>query len=101
MAVKLAIRKVVALKQKAPTVFEVRVRLRDGAAATLEVSTVAFAELVERGNEFFQRGSPIRRRSAPVARSTDQSPRSSRPRQPASTARVRGPGTGDVRPGPE
>ena len=54
MAVKLAIRKVVALKQKAPAIFEMQVRLQDGSSAIVEVSTVALADLTQRAAEIFQ-----------------------------------------------
>jgi hypothetical protein len=43
----------VGLKQTAPAIFEMRVRLQDGTAATVEVSTAALADLVERGTEIF------------------------------------------------
>ena len=54
VAAKLAIRKVVDLKQKAPTTFEMTVKLQDGKAATVEVSTVALADLTQRGTAIFK-----------------------------------------------
>lgn len=52
----LAIKRVVNLKQKAPSLFEMRVRLADGTAAVVLLSTLAFAELIQHGNEVFRLG---------------------------------------------
>ena len=51
---KLAIRKVVGLTQKAPAIFEMKVRLQDGSPAIVEVSTLALANLRQRTAEIFQ-----------------------------------------------
>ena len=42
------------LKQKAPAIFEMKVRLHDGSPAIVEVSTVALADLTQRAAEIFQ-----------------------------------------------
>lgn len=55
---KLAIRRVVDVKQTQPAVFELRVRLADGTTAIVSLSAVAFAELIERGGQIFRFGAP-------------------------------------------
>ena len=56
---KLAIRRVVNVKQTQPAVFDLNVRLSDGTAAIVSLSAVAFTELIQRGEQLFQLGAPV------------------------------------------
>jgi hypothetical protein len=58
-SMKLAIRRVVNVKQTQPAVFDLNVRLSDGTAAIVSLSAVAFTELIQRGEQLFQLGAPV------------------------------------------